>query len=148
VPAVNPVHRQVEALSDSLNAAPSPAEAMILGGSDAPAVETSLPEPEPVPVAHRAMREEIVPVRPAEPERRSWGLFRSRKKEEPRHEPAPRPQVSRPAVQPRAMAQAEPPRPQQQQPQTPQPARGDDLFPDHKRDEQFEIPAFLRRQTN
>ena len=24
----------------------------------------------------------------------------------------------------------------------------DDLFPDHKRDEQFEIPAFLRRQSN
>jgi hypothetical protein len=24
----------------------------------------------------------------------------------------------------------------------------DDLFPDHKRDDQFEIPAFLRRQTN
>jgi hypothetical protein len=25
---------------------------------------------------------------------------------------------------------------------------GADLFPDHKRDEQFEIPAFLRRQSN
>jgi hypothetical protein len=24
----------------------------------------------------------------------------------------------------------------------------DDLFPEHKRDEQFEIPAFLRRQQN
>jgi hypothetical protein len=37
----------------------------------------------------------------------------------------------------------EAPRPQQ----TPQNS-ADDLFPDHKRDEQFEIPAFLRRQTN
>ena len=27
-------------------------------------------------------------------------------------------------------------------------AKDDDLFPDHKRDEQFEIPAFLRRQSN
>jgi hypothetical protein len=35
----------------------------------------------------------------------------------------------------------------------PEPARpatvpADDLFPEHKKDEQFEIPAFLRRQTN
>jgi hypothetical protein len=31
----------------------------------------------------------------------------------------------------------------------PEPQRNnDDLFPDHKRDEQFEIPAFLRRQSN
>ena len=28
------------------------------------------------------------------------------------------------------------------------PAPADDLFPEHKKDEQFEIPAFLRRQTN
>jgi len=27
-------------------------------------------------------------------------------------------------------------------------AQADDLFPEHKKDEQFEIPAFLRRQTN
>jgi len=27
-------------------------------------------------------------------------------------------------------------------------SNADDLFPDHKRDEQFEIPAFLRRQSN
>jgi cell division protein FtsZ len=31
--------------------------------------------------------------------------------------------------------------------QTPQ-SVADDLFPDHKKDDQFEIPAFLRRQTN
>jgi cell division protein FtsZ len=24
----------------------------------------------------------------------------------------------------------------------------EDLFPDHKKDDQFEIPAFLRRQSN
>jgi cell division protein FtsZ len=143
-PAVaNPVHRQVEQLADGLNAGQSSSEAMILGGSDAPEMEPlppeSLPEPEPVQVVHRPMREE--PVHPAEPERRSWGLFRKKPKEEARVEPAPR--TPRPAAQPRAMAQAEPPRPQQ--PQTP---AGADLFHDQKRDEQFEIPAFLRRQTN
>jgi len=92
---------------------------------------------------HRPVREEVMPPRHVEPERKSgWGLFRSKKKEEPRMEPAPRmsaPQPPRPQA-PRAMAQAEPPR----APQTP---AGDDLFPDHKRDD-FEIPAFLRRQTN
>jgi cell division protein FtsZ len=40
--------------------------------------------------------------------------------------------------------QAEPQRPAAQ----PQQQNPDDLFPDHKRDDQFEIPAFLRRQTN
>jgi cell division protein FtsZ len=142
LPAANPVHRQVEQLADGLNAGQSAAEAMILGGNDAPALDAlppePLPEPEPVPVAHRPMREEPQP----EPERRGWGLFRKKPKEEPRLEPAPRAQAPRPA--PRAMAQAEPPRPQPQ-PQTPP---GTDLFHDQKRDEQFEIPAFLRRQTN
>jgi hypothetical protein len=41
------------------------------------------------------------------------------------------------------VVQPEPPRQQVQAA-----PKGDDLFPDHKRDEQFEIPAFLRRQTN
>jgi hypothetical protein len=27
-------------------------------------------------------------------------------------------------------------------------ASGEDLFPEHSHDEQFEIPAFLRRQSN
>jgi hypothetical protein len=46
---------------------------------------------------------------------------------------------------PRATAQPMPPLPQASDA-----ARNsaDDLFPDHKRDEQFEIPAFLRRQSN
>jgi cell division protein FtsZ len=57
---------------------------------------------------------------------------------------ATRPPQPRPAAQAIARAPAaEPVRPQQQ-PQN----SADDLFPDHKRDEQFEIPAFLRRQTN
>ena len=147
--APNPVHRQVEALADGLGATAelSPAEAMILGGSDAPAIEPTplAAEPEPMPVVHRPVREETPMPRAAEPEPRRWGLFgRGRRKEEARIEPAPVPRQAppapRPAVQPRAVAQPEPQRP-------PAP-KGDDLFPDHKRDEQFEIPAFLRRQTN
>jgi len=55
-----------------------------------------------------------------------------------------------PLAQPRATAQTmtrpAPVEPAQVQSGAQQPA--DDLFPDHKRDEQFEIPAFLRRQAN
>ncbi len=58
----------------------------------------------------------------------------------------PQPQASRANAQVIARApQAEQMRQQPQQQAQPQ---YDDLFPDHKRDEQFEIPAFLRRQTN
>jgi len=78
-----------------------------------------------------------------EPGRRLFGLL-GRKREEPRFEPA----GQRASQQQRATGQAvnrplgEELRPQQsgQQP--------DDLFPDHKRDDQFEIPAFLRRQSS
>jgi hypothetical protein len=60
--------------------------------------------------------------------------------------PEPRAAMAeRPA--PRATAQAMPPLPQAPMPEAPRNA-ADDLFPDHKRDEQFEIPAFLRRQSN
>lgn len=138
-PPANPVHRRVEALETGLGNAPehSAVEAEILGS------RMSEPMPEPQPVMQRPVREEMVPQHHVEPERKSgWGLFRSKKpKDEPRMEPAPRmsaPQAPRPQT-PRAMAQAEPPRAPQASP--------DDLFPDHKRDD-FEIPAFLRRQTN
>jgi cell division protein FtsZ len=144
----NPVHRQVEAIADSLGATAesSPAEAMILGGNEAPAIEPQPEEAPPVPIAHRPLHDE--PLRPAAPERRgAWGLFgRKKRKEEPRIEPAPAPRQPAPrpaAAQAQVIAQPEPPR----QPSEPAP-KGDDLFPDHKRDEQFEIPAFLRRQTN
>jgi cell division protein FtsZ len=139
--AANPVHRQVEALADGLGAETS-VEAMILGSAEAPVVEPLAPvELPPAPASYRPLQQE--PQRPAEPKRHGWGLFGRKPKEQAHIEPAPRPQpVSRPA--PRAMAQAEPPQAAQQ----PSAPRGDDLFPDHKRDEQFEILAFLRRQTN
>ncbi|MBL6851964.1 MAG: hypothetical protein ISQ86_01155, partial [Alphaproteobacteria bacterium] len=87
------------------------------------------------------------PMRPApEPEKKKlFGLF-GRKKDEPRVEPFQR------ATPPRAMAQPMArPQPQADAPRAQQPAPqnlADDLFPDQKRDEQFEIPAFLRRQSN
>jgi cell division protein FtsZ len=95
------------------------------------------------------MQDEVIPVR-HEPEKKRRGIFGWGKREEPRVEPAPRVQPTaqhsmRPsAPQPRALAQAEPLRP------VPQPAapQGSDLFADQKSGDQFEIPAFLRKQTN
>ncbi|MDE2134351.1 MAG: cell division protein FtsZ [Alphaproteobacteria bacterium] len=133
--AANPVHRQVEALADELGVAQSPAEAMILGGEETPQIRVEDDVPAMPAIRPMPARE---PVRPArEPERRGWFLGRRKPKEEPRMEPAAAPRAtSQPMT--RAAAPAE-------QPRT---AKPDDLFPDHKRDEQFEIPAFLRRQTN
>ncbi len=173
--ALNPVHRQVDALAQELGAtrvhhAPMPAvhanpvqppqpapvqpvarapmseaETMILSEEGEDDLR-SLEEKYPVTVTVRPVRTHLPEP---EPERRLFGLLGRRKpKEEARVEP---PVVHRPPVQqPRASAQVmtrqgEHPRPQQQ---SGQPAQDDDLFPDHKRDEQFEIPAFLRRQTN
>jgi hypothetical protein len=67
-----------------------------------------------------------------------------------RTEPAPEPRSS---ISERAMAERGAPRATAQpMPPMPQAAgernNADDLFPDHKRDEQLEIPAFLRRQSN
>ena len=144
----NPVHRQMETLADELGATTehAVAEAMILGGDDIPAMPVAEDDIPPLPAAIRPIQRE--PMRPApEPERRGWFLGRKKHKEEPRMEPAaPRPvaQVQRATsqVMTRIPAQAEQTRAPAAQ------AKPDDLFPDHKRDEQFEIPAFLRRQTN
>jgi cell division protein FtsZ len=143
--AVNTVHQQVKALADELGAVQTPIEAMILGGEETPQVvrigEDDIP---PIPASIRPTRE---PMRAAaEPERRGWGLFgRGKKpKEEPRLEPAvsPRPAAPRATSQviSRVTAPADPPR-------AAGPKR-DDLFPEQKRDDQFDIPAFLRRQQN
>ena len=151
---VNHVRTQMESIAQELNAQVAPplsaTDRMILGEAEAPAIEDEMP---PIPVSIRPTQ----PMRPAtqpapEPEeapRRGIGRFfgRGEKKPEPqRVEPAAAP---RQAAAPRATAQVmtrgtqEPPRTAQ----TPQ-SVADDLFPDHKKDDQFEIPAFLRRQTN
>jgi hypothetical protein len=84
------------------------------------------------------------PRRMAEPEqpKRRFGLFGSRKEKAPeiQHEPP------RAASTPRATTQVMG-RNEQQRPQATQ-SNPDDLFPESKKDDQFEIPAFLRRQQN
>ncbi|HEV2649860.1 MAG TPA: cell division protein FtsZ [Rhizomicrobium sp.] len=153
----NPVHRQHEAIAEELGAQParmvSSAEEQILGGASMPAVTIDeFDDIPPMPGTRTTPVQRVEQPRvQAEPERRSFmgGLFGRKKKEEDlRREPV----QQRPQAAPRAQAQvvrqpqAEQPRAAQQQP--PAQPLADDLFPDHKRDEQFEIPAFLRRQTN
>ena len=145
--AVNPVIRQQEALASEMSAAPepaSPAETYILGGEEAPVVDD---EPMPIPVSIRPQPQQVktAPQPQPEPQRR-WGLFGAKKpKEESRLEPAALP-IQRNTLQPRASAQV---MTRAQQPAEQRPAvEANDLFPDHRRDEQFEIPAFLRRQSN
>ncbi len=149
-------------------AAVQPGAAPYGNGDDAQ--EPSPPPAEPVgePVRTAAKYPATESYRPLEQQplarqghereqKRGWGFFGRRKtasdmRAEPMAE-APRPT---PMTQPRATAQtmnrpapvetpvqhAGPQHPGQQQ------GAADDLFPDHKRDEQFEIPAFLRRQAN
>ena len=151
VVGANAVHRQHEAIADELGAQmparpPTPIEAMILGGEEAPQVdEDSAPVAMPVRTSPAPRPEPVrMPVAQPEPERRFLGLFGRKKRDEPRMDATTRPPQPRPAAQvmarPPAAEALRPP----QQPQN----SADDLFPDHKRDEQFEIPAFLRRQTN
>ena len=150
----NAVRSQMESIAQELNAQMEPprsaVEEMILGEAEAPIIEEELP---PIPASIRPtqpMRPASQPVAEEAPRRGGIGRFFSRaeKKPEPqRVEPAPAPRAA--AAAPRATAQVmtrttqDPPRPAQ----TPQNV-ADDLFPDHKKDDQFEIPAFLRRQTN
>ena len=140
----NAVHRQHEAIADEMGAMRSPAEEMILGGDDAPIVEEGMRQMTPAEALMARAVPRTEPLRPApEPEKKKlFGLF-GRKKDEPRLEPRT---VPRATAQPiaRPQPQAEAPRPQQPAAQN----LADDLFPDQKRDEQFEIPAFLRRQSN
>jgi cell division protein FtsZ len=146
-PVASPVHMQQEALAVELGAAaqmPSQAEDYILGGADAPELVEEV-----IPAAASSSRyaatetvrarEDMPLAKPMEPKKSGWGLF-GRKKAAPtldmRQEPAPAPRVA----QPRATVQ---PLERPAQAATP----SDDLFPEHGSDEQFEIPAFLRRQS-
>jgi len=147
-PAANPVHASVEALASQIGAEKnSQAEDYVLGGADAPEVA-----PEPMPAAarypatesYRPLEQQPMAQNPrmaSEKKSGGWGFF-GRKKAAPdlRVEPLPETRGSAP----RASAQPLPPMPQAQGERN----NADDLFPDHKRDEQFEIPAFLRRQSN
>ncbi len=148
--ASNPVAAQMEQLANELNARPavsatnSADEAYILGGDETPIVS------DPYPVNETVRSREEMPLapqnlqKPAE-KKSGWGFFGRKKvaSEDLRAEPvAARPAPSRaeprPAVQQQRIVAEE----------QPAPPPGDDLFPEHNRDEQFEIPAFLRRQSS
>jgi cell division protein FtsZ len=142
-PVASPVHMQQEALAAELGAsssAPSQAEDFILGGEDSPEIPEDVI---PAAAARYAATETVrspadMPLAKApEPKKSGWGLF-GRKKAAPldlRQEPAPQPRA---ATQPRAnVAPME----------RPAASSSDDLFQEHSSDEQFEIPAFLRRQS-
>jgi len=152
--AVNPVRSQMEALADQLNAeidsaprpAISPVEPLILGTEQTPEVAEE-PSPKAIPV--RPAAREPLPEPAPEPRRRrlfgGWAERRAEVRTEPMA--APRPAAS---MQTRATAQtlSRVPGSDVQRPQALNHTSADDLFPEHGKEDQFEIPAFLRRQTN
>ncbi len=135
-PMANPVHATMDALAQEIGADKSPAEDYILGGADAPEVTAAPVVKYPATESYRPLEQQPM-AQPAAEKKSGWGFFGRKKQADLRTEPAPEPRVAGP----RATATTMPP-------QQPPAAKDDDLFPDHKRDEQFEIPAFLRRQSN
>ena len=134
---VNPVHNQVRTVAESMSAETYIAE---------PAATVTVPgalEPRDEFVARYPATETVraqaeMPL--AQPGKKSgWSLFGRRKAQpadmrvEPKPAPKPTPLQPRQEAAPAPEASA---------------ASGEDLFPEHSRDEQFEIPAFLRRQSN
>jgi cell division protein FtsZ len=141
-PITNPVHATMDALASQMGAEKSPAEDYILGGVDAPEVAEPVSAKYAVTETYRPVAEQPLARPPAE-KKSGWGFFgRKKAASDMRAEPQPEPRM---AASPRATAQTMPP---PQQPMEAPRGKDDDLFPDHKRDEQFEIPAFLRRQSN
>jgi hypothetical protein len=67
-----------------------------------------------------------------------WSLFGRKKTSASDMRAEPKAEPRRATAQPMQRAAAP----------EPQPPAGEDLFPDHSHDDQFEIPAFLRRQSN
>jgi cell division protein FtsZ len=129
VAAANPVARQMEQLANELNATD---EAYMLGGSEAPEVPAR-PAAGPYHASETVRSAADMPLAPRrEAEKKAgWGFFgRKKVAADLRQEPRPAPRVQAPAQSDSAAPS------------------GEDLFPEHSRDEQFEIPAFLRRQSN
>jgi cell division protein FtsZ len=148
VAPVNPVQAQVESLAAELNAAPAANadDTLTLGGKEAPAIPESHPLAAaavkyPATESYRPLEQQPLAPRPQPEKKTGWSLFGRKRAAagDMRSEP-------RLADRPRAMA-APMQRPQPVEQPAPPPG-GEDLFPDHGADEQFEIPAFLRRQSN
>jgi cell division protein FtsZ len=149
-PGAHPVHSQVEIIAQELNAtlaakaapAPQPEPAVAFEEPPAPMAEPAVAAalaPEPARVHSLPMRPE-----PQERRRGRWALFGGRNRQEPARS-EPQMSAGQPSA-PRATVQAI--QPQQQRATNAPQANADDLFPDFKKEDQFEIPAFLRRQTN
>jgi cell division protein FtsZ len=155
----NPVHARVQTLANELKATPapiaetyapepmSPLESEILGDENISSGRYVIGEDDipPMPSDMRpAAMSRPEPQRyapePEQPKRR-FGLFGSRKEKAPeiRQEPS----RTAPRATTQVMGRNEQPR-QQPAPQS----NADDLFPESRKDDQFEIPAFLRRQQN
>jgi len=144
---LNPVQVQVENLAAELNANAAASvkadEAYILGGKDSPAIEEPPAQEVPVAVKYPATESyrslDRQPLARQQQERKSgWSLFGRKKAAVPDMRTEPK------AERPRASAQPM----QRPAPPDPLPPQGEDLFPDHAHDDQFEIPAFLRRQSS
>ena len=164
--AASPVHRQVEALAHEMNARPTDVlreaamrealaqnaeagEPLMLGGEDAPALEEEPLPPQP-------QRDRVAEMATDTP-KRGFGLFGRGRRDE-RIEPAMDARAAAPARRATAQVMArhapqpagQPP-PHAQAPQQsadPQVKSPEDLFGGAETDDRFEIPAFLRRQTN
>ena len=141
-PVPSPVHMQQEALAAELGA-PSAAEDYILGGAEAPEIPADvIAAPQPRYTATETVRrpEEMPLAKPVEAKKGGWGLFGRKKASAP--DMRAEPQSAYPKPQPQRSANVQPPAAEK-----PAGAPSDDLFPEHGSDEQFEIPAFLRRQS-
>lgn len=151
--AANPVRSQMDVLAHEMNAsiAPrpsiSPVEPIILGTPEAqPFEDEEIPAPEPIRIQPLPRAAEARPApEPHEEKKRRFGFLGRRKSEPVRAEPQ---MASGSPHTPRATAQVITREALGARPAAPSQANAEDLFPDFKKDDQFEIPAFLRRQTN
>jgi cell division protein FtsZ len=154
-PVLNPVHAQHEALAEEMAAPPVVAapEPLVLGG-DSPEIEdVPLAVKYPAVETKRTLAEQPLAPRPS-PKKSGWGFFgrkpvsRQDMRAEPHDSGRPAAQVLRASGKPAVRGANDPAASRAAGQPMPKPDTADDLFPDHKRDEQFEIPAFLRRQSS
>jgi cell division protein FtsZ len=162
-PRTNPVHIQHEALAEEMGAPPAIAEPLNLGSVDAPEVENvPLSVKYPAVESSRPLSQQPLAPRPVARKKSGWSIFGRKAAPKPgdmRAEPRATERASEKdaarvvlradgTANTRNAAASTAARATAQPMSRPDEASGDDLFPDHKRDEQFEIPAFLRRQSS
>jgi cell division protein FtsZ len=123
----------------------SPVESLIFGNEqDALEEETPAPAPVAAPVVRQQPMREIMPEPKAEPKRRRFFGGWAERKPELRTEPVAAP---RSLSQPRATTQIlSRSGPEGKRAQVSEPEQQE--LPEINRQEDFDIPAFLRRQTN